>query len=88
MARNSTILDFSRTLSDGNRIDDLTSPHAASVTVFASPHRSPRSQMPHEFFFKHASSLNEEASVDGFVGDLHLLVVWISPLQPPRNLLR
>jgi hypothetical protein len=75
MARNRTILDFSRALSDGNRIDDLTSPHTASVTVFASPHRSPRSQMPYEFFFKHASSLNEEASVDGFVGDLHLLVV-------------
>jgi hypothetical protein len=88
MARNGTILDFSRTLSDGNCIDDLTSSHAASVAVLASPHRSPRSQMPYELFFEHASSLNEETSVDGFVGDLHLLVVWISPLQPPRNLLR
>jgi hypothetical protein len=38
---------------------------------------------PPGLLFEHASGLNEEASVDGFVGNLHLLVAWISPLQPP-----
>ena len=43
--------------------------------------------MPRELLLEHASGLYEEASIDRFVGDLHLLVIRISPLQPPRDLL-
>ncbi len=88
MARNRAVFDLGRALSDGDGIDDLTAPLAAKARFLGPPDHSPCSQMPDELLLEHASSLNEEASVDGFVGDLHLLVVRVSPLQPPRDLLR
>jgi hypothetical protein len=83
VARNRTVLDLGRALSDGDGIDDLAAPLTASAGLLGPPDDSLRSQMPDELLLEHASSLNEEASVDGFVGDLHLRVSRISPPQPP-----
>lgn len=51
----------------------------ACVGLLGPPDHSLRSQMPHELLLEHASSLNEEAAVDRFVGDLNLRVSRVSP---------
>ena len=38
--------------------------------------------------FQHPPTLHKQASIDGFVGDLHARIVGVSDLEPPRNLLR
>jgi hypothetical protein len=88
VARDRTVLGFGRALSDGDGIDDLTAPLAASAALLGSPNHSPRSQMRDELLLEHASRLNEETSVDRFVRDLHPLRARVSPLQPARDLFR
>src|SRR6266404_2328490 len=54
------------------------------TTLFRSPLRP---QVVHQLFFQYSPRLNEEATVDGFVGHSHALVIGILGLQPPGNLL-
>jgi hypothetical protein len=67
VARNRAILDLGRALADGDGIDDLAAPLTARAALLGPPDHPSRSQMSNEFLLEHASSLNEEASVDSFV---------------------
>src|SRR5277367_5502227 len=50
-------------------------------------HAPLRPQMVQQLFFQYAPSLNEQATVNRFVGHAQALVVGILVLQPPGNLL-
>jgi hypothetical protein len=47
-----------------------------------------RPQVPHQLLFQHSAGLNEQATVNGFVGHAQASVLGILILQPSGNLLR
>src|ERR1700726_2831352 len=47
-----------------------------------------RSQVLQQLFFQRSTGLNEQASVNGFVGHTHVLIIGILGFQPAGNLLR
>jgi hypothetical protein len=49
-------------------------------------HAPLRPQVVHQLFFQHSTRLNEQATVNGFVGHAHALVIGILGLQPSGNL--
>src|SRR6266852_7497178 len=50
-------------------------------------HAPLRPQVVHQLLFQHSTRLNEETTVDGFVGHAQALVIGILGLQPSGNLL-
>jgi hypothetical protein len=85
MAWNATLLDFSGTLSDGNRIDDLSRRPAWGAT-FRIAHTPPCPKMSDQLFFEHSASLNKQIAIDSFVGQPQAFVGRKCSLEPPRHL--
>ena len=59
MAWNGTVFDFGGTLSDGNRIDDLSRQPAWRGASFRIAHASPCPKMPHQLFLEHTTGLDK-----------------------------
>ena len=49
------------------------------------PHRA---KVSDQFFLEHPASLDEQTTVDGFMGHVHVLIVRKLTLEPTRYLLR
>src|SRR6267378_7340017 len=88
MTGDSTVLNFCRSFSNRDSIDDLTARVLKDTRVLRTAYAALGPQMPHQLLFQHSSRLNEWATVNGFVGHTHALVIGILDLQPPGNLFR
>src|ERR1700684_1741840 len=87
MTRKGSVFHFRRPLADRNRIDDLPAGLSLLAGMTRAAHAPLRPQMVHQLFFQCAPGLNEQATVNRFVGHAQTLVVGILGLQPPGNLL-
>jgi hypothetical protein len=88
MAWNGAVLDFGRTFSNRNRVDDLSRRPTWRGTTFRIAHAPPRPKMPDQLFLEHAAGLDKQTAIDGLVGHPQALVGREFSLQPPRDLLR
>src|SRR6202167_5826063 len=86
MTRKGSVFRFRRPLADRNRIDDLPAGLSLLAGMTRAAHAPLRPQMVHQLFFQCAPGLNEQATVNRFVGHAQALVVGILGLQPPGNL--
>jgi len=86
MAWNRAVLDLGGTFADGDRIDDLSRQPAGCGATFRIAHAPPRPKMPEQLFLEHATGLDKQTAIDGFVGHLQALVGWEFTLQPSRDL--
>src|SRR5271167_205668 len=88
MTRNSTVLNFRRSFSDRDGIYDLTARLSADTRVLRAAEAALGSQVPQQLFLQRSSRLDEQATVNGFVGHAHTLVLGILGLQPSGDLFR
>ena len=87
MAGHGTILGLGRPLADRDHIEDVSLP-TPGIVAFGEAHLTSGAQVRRQLLFQHAARLNEETTIDRFVGYLHVLVGRELPLQPARDLLR
>jgi len=88
MPWNRAVLDLGGAFADGDRIDDLPRQPAWCGATFRIAHAPPRPKMPKQIFLEHATSLDKQTAIDGFVGHPQALVGREFALQPSRDLLR
>src|SRR5712664_1010790 len=88
MTGDGAVLDFCGPFTDGNGIYDLTARVFKDTRVPRAAYAALRSQVPDQLFLQHSACLNEQATVNRFVGHAHALVIGIAALQPSRNLFR
>src|SRR5271168_4973566 len=88
MTRNSAVLNFRRSFSDRDGIYDLTARLSVDTSVLRAADAPLRSQVPQQLFLQRSPRLDEQASVNRFVGHVHASVVGILSLQPSGDLLR
>src|SRR3984893_15156146 len=88
MTRYGAVLNFRGPFSDGDGICDLTARVAKDTSVLRAAYATLGSQVPKQLFLQHSSRLNEQATVNGFVGHTHALVIGILGFQPTGNLFR
>src|ERR1700731_2592832 len=88
MTRYGAVLNFRGPFSDGDGICDLTARVSKDTSVLRAAYATLGSQVPKQLFLQHSSRLNEQATVNGFVGHTHALVIGILGFQPAGNLLR
>jgi len=86
MTRNCSIFDFRRPLADRDGLDDLTARVSEDRRVLRAAHAPLRPQVVHQLFFQYSPRLNEQATVNGFVGHAQALVIGILGFQPSGNL--
>src|SRR5262249_29888991 len=87
MAGHGTILGLGGPLADRDHIEDVSLP-PPGIVAFGGAHLTSGAQVRRQLLVQHAARLNEEATIDRFVGYLHVLVGRELPLQPARDLLR
>src|SRR5215468_659026 len=87
MAGHGTILGLGGPLADRDHIEDASLP-TPGIVAFGEAHLTSGAQVRRQLLFQHAARLNEETTIDRFVGYLHVLVSRELPLQPARDLLR
>src|ERR1700674_648247 len=88
MTRNGAVLHFSGPFPDGDGLGDLTARVSEDMRVLRPAYAAPGSQVLPQLLFQHSARLNEQASVNGFVGHTHALIIGILGFQPAGNLLR
>src|SRR6266436_7521309 len=88
MTRYGAVLNFSGPLPDGDGICDLTARVSKDTRVLRAAHATLGSQVPQQLLLQHSSRLNEQATVNGFVGHAQALVIGILGFQPTGNLFR
>src|SRR5271163_1173151 len=87
MARNRSLFHFRRPLADRDGIDDLPARVFEDARVLRATDAALGSQVPQQLFLQHSAGLDEQATVNRFVGHAQALVRGILDLQPPGNLL-
>ena len=85
MARSSTSAGLSL---DQDGLRDLTAPIFKDARVLRPAYAALGSQVLQQLLFQRSAGLNEQASVNGFVGHPHALIIGILGFQPAGNLLR
>ncbi len=85
MPRNGPILDLCRPLMDRDPIDHA--PLAAHLRA-RSAHESTAPEVPEELLLQDVTRLQEQAAVDGLVGDAHRAIMREGALQANGNLAR
>src|SRR5277367_5297142 len=88
MTGNSAVLNFRRSFSDRDGIDDFTARLSARSTLLRAADAALGPQMSNQFSFQRSPRLDEQATVKRFVGHVHASVVGILSLQPSGDLLR
>src|SRR6266403_945930 len=88
VTRNGTVLHFSGPFADRDGLRDLTAPVFKDTRVLRSAYAALGSQVVQQLLFQSSTGLNEQASVNGFVGHTHALIIGILGFQPAGNLLR
>src|SRR5277367_4832854 len=88
MTRNSAVLNFRRSFSDRDGIYALTARLSADTRVLRAAEAALGSQVPQQLFLQRSPRLDEQATVNGFVGHAHTLVLGILGLQPSGDLFR
>src|SRR5271155_4373800 len=88
MTRNSAVLNFRRSFSDRDGIYDLTARLSVDTSVLRAAEVALGSQVPQQLFLQRSPRLDEQATVNGFVGPAHALVLGILGLQPSGDLFR
>src|SRR6202047_3823917 len=88
MTRYGAVLNFSGPLPDGDGICDLTARVSKDTRVLRAAYATLGSQVPQQLLLQHSSRLNEQATVNGFVGHAQALVIGILGFQPSGNLFR
>src|SRR5882724_7658852 len=88
MTRYGAVLSFSGPFPDGDGIYDLTARVSKDTSVLRAANAALGSQVPKQLLLQHSSRLNEQATVNGFVGHAQALVLGILGFQPTGNLFR
>jgi|SRR5580704_480911 hypothetical protein len=88
MTGNGAVLNFRRSFSNGDGINDLTAGLSARSSVLRAADAALGPQMSNQLSFQRSPRLDEQASVNGFVGHAHTLVLGILGLQPSGDLFR
>src|SRR5262244_680712 len=88
MTRNSTVLHFSGPFADRDGLRDLTASVFKNTRVLRPADAAIGSQVVQQLLLQRSTGLNEQASVNGFVGHPHALIIGILGFQPAGNLLR
>jgi hypothetical protein len=88
MTRYGAVLNFGGPFPDGDGIDDLTARVSKDARVLRPAYAAFGPKVRNKLFFQHSSRLNEQATVNGFVGHAQALIIWILNLQPSGNLFR
>jgi hypothetical protein len=88
MPRDRPVLYLGRPLSDGYRVNDLSTRLSPCGGVFASAHQSSGPQTRDQLFPQDAASLNEQTFVDRLVRYPHWWIISVFDLQPAGDLLR
>src|SRR5271156_1775941 len=88
MTGNSAVLNFRRSFSDRDGIDDLTARLSARSTLLRAADAALGPQMSNQLSFQRSPRLDEQATVNGFVRHAHALVLGILGLQPSADLFR
>src|SRR5216684_4470254 len=86
MTGNGAVLDFCGPFPDGDGVYDLTARVFKDTSVPRAADAAFGSQVPDQLFLQHSASLNEQTTVDRFVGHAHALIIGILDLQPSGNL--
>src|SRR5712671_5498894 len=71
MTRNGAVLDFRGPFSNGNGVDDLTTPVSAITRMPRATDSPLEPKMLNKLFLQHSTCLNEQAAVNGFVRHAH-----------------
>src|ERR1022692_2267620 len=88
MTRYGAVLNFGGPFPDGDGIDDLTARVSKDTRVLREAYAAFGPKVCNKLFFQHSSRLNEQATVNSFVGHAHALIIGILTLQPSGNLFR
>src|SRR5260370_6817562 len=88
MARAGAVLNLGGSLPDGDGICDLTAGVSKDTRVLRAAYATLGSQVPQQLLLQHSPRLNEQATVNGFVGHAQALVIGILVFQPSGNLFR
>src|SRR6266403_3793897 len=88
MTGDSTVLNFCRSFSNRDSIDDLTARVPKDTRVLRTADAALGPKMSSPLFFQRSPRLNEQATVNGLVGHAQALIIGILGLQPSGNLLR
>src|SRR6266849_37691 len=88
MTGDRAVLDFRRSFSNRDGLDDLTARLSADTSVLRAAYAALGPKMSNQLFFQHSPRLDEQATVKGLVGHAHTLVMGILGLQPSGNLFR
>src|SRR5262245_26181848 len=88
MTWNGTVLHFSGSFPNRDGLRNLTAPVFKDTRVLRPAYAALGSQVVQQLLLQRATGLNEQASVNGFVGHPHALIIGILGFQPAGNLLR
>src|SRR5271169_3386057 len=88
MTRNGAVLHFSGPFPDGDGLWDLTARVFEDTRVLRPAYATLGPQVLQQLLFQHSARLNEQASVNGFVGHTHVFIIGILDFQPSGNLFR
>jgi hypothetical protein len=88
MAGDGTVLDFRRSFSDGDGIDDLTTMMSAITGMPRAAYTPLGAKVLNQLLFQHSPRLYEQAAINRFVGHAHAPIVGMLQLQPSGNLFR
>src|SRR5439155_20253996 len=88
MTWNGAIVYFRGPFADRDGFRDLTARVFKDTRVLRPAYAALGSQVLQQFLFQHSARLNEQASVNGFVGHTHALIIGILGFQPSGNLFR
>src|SRR5262250_2136638 len=88
MTRNGTVLHFSGPFAYRDGLRDLSAPVFKDTRLLRPAYAALGSQVVQQFLLQRSTGLNEQASVNGFVGHPHALIIGILGFQPAGNLLR
>src|SRR5712692_432431 len=83
-----SVLNFRRSFSNRDSINDLTARVSKDTRVLRAAYAAFGPQVRHQLFFQCSPRWDEQATVNGFVGHAHTLVMGILDLQPSGNLFR
>jgi hypothetical protein len=73
---------------DRDGLRDLTAPVFKDTRVLRPAYAALGSHVLQQLLLQRSTGLNEQASVNGFLGDTHALIIGILGFQPAGNLLR
>jgi hypothetical protein len=88
MTRVGAVHNFSGPFPDGDGICDLTARVSKDTSVLRAALAALGSQVAKQLFLQHSSRLNEQATVNGFVGHAQALAIGTLAFQPSGDLFR